>query len=149
MKDVVVKRLSQCLAESYVLYLNTQKCHWNVEGPEFASLHHMFEDQYEILEDYVDVLAERLRGLGAYAPGSFKEFEELSKVPQVEGLELAPEKMIKILLKGYEILLHTLKETMTVADKLEDAGTSDILLGQSEQHEKTMWMLRSTIKDPA
>lgn len=147
MKNAVTKGLSKCLAETYALYLNTQKCHWNVEGPDFASLHHMFEEQYEILEDYVDVLAERIRGLGAYAPGSFIEFEELSNVPQIEGLALIPEKMIKILLKGYEILTHSMKEAMEIAEKEDDAGTADILLGQIEQHDKTVWMLQSTIKE--
>lgn len=146
MENSVVKGLSHCLAETYSLYLTTQKCHWNVEGPEFSSLHKMFEGQYEILADYSDVLAERIRGLGAYSPGSFAEFEELSNVPQLEGMRVSPEHMIKVLLKGYEILLGTLKKTMEVADKAKDVGTSDILLGQSEQHEKSMWMLRSTIK---
>ncbi len=147
MKNVVTKGLSQCLAETYALYLNTQKCHWNVEGSNFASLHRMFEEEYEILEDYVDVLAERIRGLGAYAPGSFVEFEELSNVPQIEGLQLLPEKMIKILLKGYEALIHSMKETIELAENEGDNGTADILLGQIEQHDKTMWMLRSTIKE--
>ena len=146
METSVVKGLSRCLAETYSLYLTTQKCHWNVEGREFSSLHKMFEGQYEILAEYADVLAERIRGLGAYSPGSFSEFEELSNLPQLEEMKVLPEHMIKVLLKGYEILLGTLKKTMEVADKAKDVGTSDILLGQSEQHEKSMWMLRSTIK---
>ncbi len=147
MKTEAIKKLSCCLAETYSLYLTTQKCHWNVEGPEFSSLHLMFEKQYEILADYADVLAERIRGLGAYSPGSFAEFEELSNVPQIEEMKVLPTQMIKILLKGYETLLETLKTTRDMADKLQDEGTSDILLGQSEQHEKTMWMLRSTLKE--
>ena len=147
MKNDVTKGLGRCLAETYTLYLTTQKCHWNVEGPAFSSLHLMFEGQYTILADYIDILAERMRSLGAYSPGSFAEFEELSDVPQIESLELMPEKMIKILLKGYEILTQTMKQTIAAAETMKDMGTVDILTGQIEQHDKTSWMLRSTIKE--
>ena len=147
MKNNVTNGLTRCLAETYALYLTTQKCHWNVEGPDFASLHLMFEGEYTILADYIDILAERIRSLGAYSPGSFAEFEELSNVPQIEGEQSMPEKMIKVLLKGYEVLIATMKQTVSVAEKAQDMGTADILTGQIEQHEKTVWMLRSTIKD--
>ena len=146
MKNCIVKGLCQCLAESYTIYLNTQKCHWNVEGPNFHSLHIMFEGQYKILADYVDILAERIRGLESYAPGSFSEFEELSEVSQIEGFDVQAEEMIRILLNGYGTLIETMKKTAEKAEKKEDSGTSDILIGQIEQHEKTVWMLRSTLK---
>lgn len=147
MKNNVTKGLAHCLAETYALYLTTQKCHWNVEGSDFASLHAMFEGQYTILAEYIDILAERIRSLGAYSPGSFSEFEELSNIPQIEQPEARSEKMIKVLLKGYEVLISTMKQTASMAEKGQDMGTADILTGQIEQHEKTVWMLRSTIKD--
>ncbi|MFN7663112.1 MAG: Dps family protein [Alphaproteobacteria bacterium] len=146
MKNNVIEGLRRSLAETYGLYLTTQKCHWNVEGPDFSSLHLMFQTQYTLLADYIDILAERIRSLGDYSPGSFAEFEELSNVPQLEEMKVLPQKMIQVLLKGYEVLNQTLKHTIMVAEKSQDVGTVDILTGQMEQHDKTMWMLRSTLK---
>lgn len=146
MKSSVVKGLCQCLAESYAVHLNTQKCHWNVEGPNFHSLHVMLEGQYRVLADYVDILAERIRGLESYAPGSFSELADLSNVIQIEGFSDQTEEMLRILLNGYSVLIETMKKTAEESEKQEDYGTNDILSGQIQQHEKTSWMLRSTLK---
>ena len=73
----VVESLARFLADTYALYLKTQNYHWNVEGPQFAQLHSLFEEQYNDLATTVDEIAERIRALGAPAPGSFAEFQRL------------------------------------------------------------------------
>lgn len=142
----VIAVLSRALADTYTLYLNTQKCHWNVEGPNFYSLHLMFEKQYEMLAEDADTLAERLRALGSYAPGSFQEFEKLATVKSYTGPQMSAEKMISFLLKGYEDLLQTLYATMKIAHTHGDESTFDIVIGQINIREKTIWMLRSSLK---
>ena len=69
--DVVVEQLSDLLALSYTLYLKTQNFHWNVTGPMFTTLHELFMTQYTELAAAIDEIAERIRALGAFAPGSF------------------------------------------------------------------------------
>ena len=66
------------LADSYTLYLKTHNFHWNVTGPMFQTLHLMFETQYNELALAVDLVAERIRALGFPAPGTYKQFIELS-----------------------------------------------------------------------
>jgi len=66
--------LSHLLADTYTLYLKTHNFHWNVTGPMFNTLHLMFEGQYTELALAVDSIAERIRALGVYAPGSYREF---------------------------------------------------------------------------
>lgn len=73
-----IDALSACLADTYTLYLETQMFHWNVTGMVFKPLHELFEEQYRELSGAVDGVAERIRTLGAFAPGSFKEFERLA-----------------------------------------------------------------------
>jgi len=72
--------LSRLLADSYTLYLKTHNYHWNVEGPQFNTLHTMFETQYTELALAVDEVAERIRALGEPAPGSYKAFSALSSI---------------------------------------------------------------------
>ena len=66
-KDIAAG-LSKALADTFVLYSKTHGYHWNVTGPLFNTLHLMFEEQYTVLFQAQDELAERIRALGVFAP---------------------------------------------------------------------------------
>src|SRR6186713_720204 len=85
----VAEGLSRLLADSYTLYLKTHKFHWNVTGPMFQTLHLMFETQYTELATAVDAVAERIRALGFFAPGSYVEFAKLSSIKENESVPKA------------------------------------------------------------
>src|ERR687884_2029810 len=87
----VAKALSQVLGDTYTLYLKTHSFHWNVTGPMFHTLHQMFEEQYRELWEAGDQIAERIRALGFIAPGSYKEFSELTYLQEAEGVPPAAE----------------------------------------------------------
>ena len=76
----VVDVLTKVLADEFVLYTKTKKAHWNVEGPDFYNKHLFFEQQYEALDEIVDTVAERIRTLGHYAPGTLKEYLALTNL---------------------------------------------------------------------
>jgi len=139
----VVDALKQVLADTYALQIKTQNYHWNVEGPQFRSLHLMFEDQYKELFAAVDDVAERIRALGEYAPGSFKAFSELTKVsPPKDGLD--GQAMVKDLVKSHELLSEQAKAALAVGEKAGDDSTVDLLTDRITYHDKTAWMLRAT-----
>ena len=98
-RETVVKGLSKLLADSYSLYLKTHNYHWNVTGPQFNSLHAMFETQYTELAAAVDEIAERIRALGHLAPGSYTEFAKLSSIKDGDNTKSVNE-MIKDLVEG-------------------------------------------------
>ncbi len=140
----IAKGLAHFLADSYTLYLKTHKFHWNVQGPMFNTLHLMFETQYTELAVAVDDIAERIRALGAKAPGSYREFIELSSIKEEDG-ELSAEQMIKSLLAGHEQVAKTAREIFPLVDKASDEPTADLLTQRMQIHEKTAWMLRSLL----
>src|SRR5687768_8007357 len=74
--------VAELLASSYILYLKTQSYHWNVTGPQFTSLHLLFERQYQEFIPAIDELAERIRALNFRAPGTFREFQSLSCITE-------------------------------------------------------------------
>lgn len=135
--------LAKLLADTYTLYLKTQYFHWNVTGPHFHSLHKMFEEEYIELAAAVDEIAERIRALGATAPGSFSEFLRLSSIKEETKTPSASE-MVEKLLTDHETVIQHLQSLMPVAQKLNDEATLDLLITRTETHQKTAWMLRSS-----
>ncbi len=140
----VAEGLSRLLADSYTLYLKTHKFHWNVTGPMFQTLHLMFETQYTELATAVDLVAERIRALGFYAPGSYAEFSKLSSIKESEGVPKA-EDMIRQLVEGQEAVVRTARSIFPIAEKAGDEATADLLTQRIQLHEKTAWMLRSLL----
>ena len=135
--------LAKLLAESYTLYLKTQNYHWNVTGPHFKFLHEMFQEHYEELATAVDEIAERLRALGHKAPGSYREFSQLSSVPEATG-NPSWQEMVNLLVEAHQIVSKTASEVLPLAQAAGDEVSADLLVGRMSVHEKTVWMLKST-----
>lgn len=143
-REAIAQGLSRVLADAYTLYLKTHNYHWNVTGPMFQTLHLMFEGQYTELALAVDDIAERIRALGLYAPGTYREFAALSAIPEEVGVPTA-EEMIQKLVAGHETVARTAREVFKTAEAANDQPTCDLLTQRMQVHEKTAWMLRSLL----
>jgi starvation-inducible DNA-binding protein len=143
----VAKSLYVILADEFVLYTKTKKAHWNIEGPDFYNKHLFFEQQYNQLDDIVDTVAERIRMLGHYAPGSLKEYLELTHLSESKLEKSDSQSYIRELLADHEsIMIHLRENINRYAAALKDLGTSDYITGLMETHEKMAWMLRAHLK---
>ena len=142
----VAEALSRVLADTFTLYLKTHNFHWNVVGPMFRTLHLMFEEQYNELWLASDGIAERIRALGGTAPGSYREFSQLTYLREPE-VRLSATEMIAELLRDHETAARTARWAISVARTSVDAPTEDLLTQRLIAHEKTMWMLRSTLAE--
>lgn len=142
-KDIA-SGLSKLLADSYSLYLKTHNYHWNVTGPQFNTLHTMFEQQYTELATAVDEIAERIRALGINAPGSYSAYAALTSIDEGSGDESA-EEMIRQLVTGQETVARTAREAFPAAENASDEATADLLTQRMQLHEKNAWMLRSML----
>jgi starvation-inducible DNA-binding protein len=136
--------LSRLLADTYTLYLKTHNFHWNVTGPQFNSLHLMFEGQYNELALAVDLIAERIRALGEPAPGSYSAYAALATIKEAEGNPPAGE-MVRILAEDQLAVVRTAREIFPLADAAHDEPTADLLTQRMQVHEKTAWMLRANL----
>ncbi len=136
--------LSKLLADTFTLYLKTHNFHWNVTGPMFQTLHLMFEVQYNELWTAGDLIAERIRALGFFAPATYKDFSRLTSIPEPEGVPAA-EEMIRVLVEGHETTARTARTAIVTAENANDAPTADLLTERLQVHEKTAWMLRSLL----
>jgi starvation-inducible DNA-binding protein len=140
-------QLSILLADTYLLYLKTQKFHWNVTGPHFALYHKFFEDLYEALADAADDIAERIRTLGAFSPGSFQEFLKLATLSESLPLKGEPMTMLNELYKDHALLCDKIKAIINAIKSFDDIGTEDFLIERLRYHEKTLWMLGAHLEN--
>lgn len=141
----IAKGLSHLLADTYTLYLKTHNYHWNVVGPQFQTLHLMFETQYNELAQAVDGIAERIRALGVKAPGSYVEFAKLTSIKETSG-DLSANEMIKELVLGQEAVVKTARNIFHIVNEAHDEPTADLLTERMQTHEKVAWMLRSMLE---
>lgn len=136
--------LARMLADTYTLYLKTHNFHWNVTGPQFNTLHAMFMTQYSEIWAAVDEIAERLRALGAFAPGSYSAFAELATVREANGVPAA-EAMVAELAADQATVVRTARAVLAVAEAANDQPTVDLMTQRMQVHEKYAWMLRAML----
>ena len=144
-RAAIAQGLSRLLADTYVVYLKTHNFHWNVEGPMFQTLHQMFMEQYTETWNAIDLVAERIRSLGHYAPGTYAEYNKLARLKETPGVPKA-EQMVRLLIEGQEAIVKTAREVLPIAEKADDQPTLDLLTQRMQIHEKNAWMLRSLLK---
>lgn len=137
--------ISALLAGSYTLYLKTHNYHWNVTGPMFTTLHTLFEAQYTELALAVDEIAERIRALGSFAPGSYTAFAQLSTVKEETGRPEAKD-MIRILVSDQDIIATSARRVIQAAEAASDQASADLGTRRLDIHEKNAWMLRSHLE---
>lgn len=141
----ISESLSIILANTYVIYVKTQKFHWNVIDPRFYSLHKMFEEQYEQLAEAIDIIAERIRMLQQPTPAGLKEFLKISTIKETEK-NPSGQQMIQILVNDHEEIIRIIRPKIAEFVEMHDDGSSDMLIARIREHEKSAWMLRSHLE---
>jgi starvation-inducible DNA-binding protein len=145
-RQKVAAALSAVLADTYVLMIKTHAHHWNVVGPLFYSIHHLTEEQYQEMFGAVDVMAERVRALGALAPANIAEMLEHTELSESKGgMDAAA--MVGDLVADHEKIARRHHRLAALAGEAEDIGTEDLAVARTRFHEKAAWMLRALLAE--
>lgn len=142
----MVDLLNAVLADTFVLYFKTHAYHWNIEGVHFKQFHEMFEEQYTEMWQATDILAERIRALGAYAPCNYDSLKKHATLTSAKSEKLDAMKMVDDLVADHEKISEIIADAIEKASEVGDEVTADILIGRQTEHDKTAWMLKSTTK---
>ncbi|MTJ10803.1 Dps family protein [Anabaena sp. UHCC 0253] len=146
----VINLLNQDLADSYVLLVKTKKYHWDVVGPQFRSLHELWEEHYEELTENIDKIAERIRTLGCYPTGTMEGFLSLATLQEHSGEIPTATGMVIQLVEDHEQIIRNLRAHLDqCSEEFHDQGSADFLTELMEKHEEMAWMLRSFIEGEA
>ncbi|MEH2110766.1 Dps family protein [Nostoc sp.] len=149
-RQSVINLLNQDLADAYLLLVKTKKYHWDVVGPQFRSLHQLWEEHYQKLTLNIDALAERIRALGGYPVGTLEGFLKLATLKEHAGNVPTATGMVANLVDDHEQVIRNLRDHVDQSgENFHDQGTADFLTGLLEQHEEIAWMLRSFIEGEA
>jgi starvation-inducible DNA-binding protein len=143
--ETLVEMMKKVLADTFAMYLKAHNYHWNVEGINFPQYHEFFGNLYEELHDAVDPIAEEIRSLGAYAPGSMTRFQELTDIEDETNVPIGVEMAHRLMLDN-QVVLNTLNMAFKLATEFDKQGLADFLAGRIDVHNKHGWMLRSITK---
>lgn len=142
---MLVDNMKVLLASSYSLYLKAANFHWNTEGPNFLQNHEFLGDFYADIYNTIDRIAEYVRALESYAPGSLTRFQELTIIEDCME-QLAPTEQFSELLADSNTMLMYLNDTFMLASAENQQGIANFLAERVDAMQKHNWMLRSTLK---
>jgi starvation-inducible DNA-binding protein len=143
----VIDLLNRDLSDAYLLLIKTKKYHWDVVGPQFRSLHTLWEEHYNALTANIDSMAERVRTLGGYPIGTAEGFLKNASLKEDAGTLPTAFGMVENLVADHEQVIRNLRDHIDqCGEQFHDQGTADFLTGLMEQHEQMAWMLRSFIE---
>jgi starvation-inducible DNA-binding protein len=141
----LIKAAKIAFASEFTFYLKAHYFHWNVEGIHFKELHDLFGGIYEEVYGAIDDFAEKIRTLGAYAPGSNTRFSILSQIEDQTDVP-SGEQMIVTLLEDSNHMVVLLKQAYDAAEAEGEHGFSNFLAERMDAHRKHSWMLRASSK---
>ena len=145
MKEELANQLKVCLADSFAFYLKAHNYHWNVEGPDFYEFHQLFGEIYEEVYGAIDDLAEQIRTLDVFAPGTLTRLKDLTSVVEDETIP-SPIIMSRNLFIENNKVLATLMTGYKMAEDQGELGISNFLQDRIQAHQKHAWFLRSVGK---
>lgn len=143
MEDIT-NPLKVAFADTYAFYVKAQNYHWNVEGPMFAMYHKFFGKLYEEVGGAIDPFAEEIRAVGAFAPGAFSRFLELTSIED-EVFIIPADRMVAILHADNAKVLGSLTIARNAADNAKAYGLVNFLEERLDRHHKHAWMLKASM----
>ncbi|MDX1363431.1 Dps family protein [Arenibacter latericius] len=146
-RKAVVEMLRKLLADEYLMYTKLRNAHWNVEGIDFHTKHVFFEEEYNKIETIVDEVAERIRMLGFYSPGTLGEFLDLTHLKDECPKKNDSATLMAALLEDHTTIIKFIRKSIgDNAEAHNDEGTADFITGILQVHEQMSWMLRASLK---
>lgn len=144
-----IRLLNEALANVSIAIIKTKKFHWDVVGPQFRTLHQLFDEQYTTLGEYADSVAERVRMLGGFPLGTAAGFLENAEVKEEPGNVPNATLAVRRLLSDHEQIARALRRAIDAAAECHDPGTADLFTEMLRGHEEMAWMLRSFVQGEA
>lgn len=143
--EELTKQMKVVLANVFTFYLESHYFHWNVVGFNFPQLHEFFGNLYESVHASVDDIAEHIRALDEYAPGTLGRFKELTEITE-EVKILTDKEMVAKLLIDNDKVIKSFNLAFKLAIKADAQGLANFLSERIDAHQKHQWMLRSILK---
>jgi starvation-inducible DNA-binding protein len=143
----IAQALNGLVADSYALYVKTKNFHWHVSGPHFRDYHLLFDEQAAEIFASVDILAERVRKLGARTIHSVGEIARLQTIKDSNKDFVSPGDMLRELMADNKTVIKAMRAAHEIADEHEDVATASLLENFIDEAEKRGWFLFEASRD--
>ncbi len=147
MREQMCVLLNQQLADAIDLYSQTKQAHWNVKGPQFVSLHQLFDQLAEAVEIDVDTIAERVTALGGVAQGTVRMASAASRLPEFPQETVEGMLSVELLADRYAALAATMRNAIDSATERHDASTADLFTEMARALDKSLWLLEAHVQE--
>ncbi|MGY4631504.1 DNA starvation/stationary phase protection protein Dps [Thermostichus sp. OS-CIW-29] len=142
----LVELLNQSLADTLNLKTQVKQAHWNVKGMHFIALHEMFDTFASTLENYVDMLAERVTALGGIARGTARIVAQTSTLPEYDLAAEEGRDHLQALAARYAQYAASVRRNIDRTTELGDADTADLFTEISRQIDKDLWFIEAHLQ---
>ena len=144
--EQLIQQLKVILGTNFALYLKSHNYHWNIEGPNFPQYHDFLNTFYTEVFAQIDPIAEHVRYLDSYVPGSMERFLELADIEEaVDNIPSALSMMTQLKSDNDRYIIH-LRAGVAAAEQANEPAVGNFLQDLLGAHQKKAWMLRSIIK---
>ncbi len=146
MKNNLINKLNQNIADLHILYVKLHNYHWNVKGMQFFPIHNMTEEYYDYVAELYDTLAERVLQLEAKPLSTVKEYLETANIKEEPATDFSAEQVLAGIIADFEYLLSAYQELLSIAEEQRDVSTANIISDTIQWLEKALWMLKASSK---
>ena len=143
--EQLIQQLKTILGTNFGLYFKMHSFHWNIEGSDFIQYHGFLGDTYTQIFNNTDLIAEKLRMLGAYAPTGISRMMELSDVTENSSIPDARSMFMELTTDNAKLLYH-LRAGIVAAENANEPAIGNFLQDLLDQHQKINWFLKSLTK---
>jgi len=142
----IINALNGSLASTTDLMMQLKQAHWNVKGMEFISLHKLFDEIAEIIEEQVDIIAERITSLGGTALGTLHEAAKNSTFRPYPTDIFGTKKHLELLAHNFAILGELSRKNIDFSDELGDMATNDLYIDLVRVLDKNLWFIEAHLQ---
>jgi starvation-inducible DNA-binding protein len=135
--------MNQRLASAIDLQMQLKHAHWNVKGPSFMALHELFDKAHEEVEGYVDMIAERIVQFGGIAQGTVRNSAATTELADYPAAISEGRAHVEAVARALSTFGTEVRNMISEANALEDAGTADIFTEVSRGIDKTLWFVEA------
>lgn len=143
--EQLIEQLKVILGTNFALYLKSHGFHWNIEGANFPQYHDFLNGFYNEVWNQNDPIAEHIRQLDSYAPGSLERMLELADLEESQNIPIALAMMTELKRDNDRYIIH-LRAGIVAAEQADEPAIGNFLQDLLGAHQKKAWMLRSIIK---
>ena len=146
-REVMIQLLNQQLADTSDLYSQAKQAHWNVKGAQFFQLHELFDKLADQLQDFVDLIAERVTALGGTALGTVRMSAAASRLPDFPVEANGSMATVQTLVQRFAQLSKSTRSAIEAATATGDADTADLFTEVSRELDKSLWFLEAHLQE--